>query len=491
MKNSISTKLFAVICFLIIFFVLFSSFFNINFLSKYYTYKKKSMLLSSYKTIDKMYKGNLDNIDLELELERLERSSNINIVIQDAEHIKYASAVRFFKDSSKELNIFSKENFNPNIIHEISDNGFAFKIIKDHRLKSNFLNLISVLNNGDILVLNTTLVAIEESSNIANKFFIFTGILTLILGGFLAFIISKRFTRPILQLNEIAKNMSKLDFSKKFYINSPDEIGELGFSINSLSSQLDRTISKLKFANRKLEKDLKRERQIDEMRKEFIANVSHELKTPLFLIQGYSEGLKLNINEEEKNFYCDVIMNETTKMNKLVKQLLELSKLESGSLKLEKKSFDIFLLINKAVNQFKTSLHEKNLHIIIPDENNVQVYADMDRIEQVLVNYLTNAIDHVDDKKQIKISLNIHDDKVRVYVFNSGKHIPNEEMDKIWVSFYKLDKARTRAYGGTGLGLSIVRSIQLLHNNSYGVKNVKDGIVFWFEIDKYTKKEDR
>ncbi|WP_336296752.1 sensor histidine kinase [Clostridium ganghwense] len=442
--------------------------------------------------INEIYKGNLEDISLQLEI--LERSSGIHITIQNMNSIKYDSSHKFFNNNLKNRKIpyekiipYKKTvDLIPNI-HKIPAEKYIFRVTKDPRLKTNFLNLISVLNNKDILILSTPLVAIQESADIANNFFLFTGILTLIIGGILAFILSKRFAKPILELNNIAKKMSVLDFSKKYDVKSNDEIGELGDSINSLSSQLDKTISDLKFANDKLEKDLERERKIDEMRKEFIANVSHELKTPLFLIQGYSEGLKLNITEDEneRNFYCDVIMNETTKMNKLVKQLLELSQLESGNLKLEKNSFDIYSLLDTVINKFKAVLDDKEISIDIPAKDNIMVYADRDKIEQILVNYTTNAINHVDDKKQIKIVMDTIKTKVRISIFNSGKHIPEESIDEIWTSFYKVDKARTRAYGGTGLGLSVVRSIQNLHNNAYGVMNTDDGVVFWFELDKY------
>lgn len=486
MKGSIRKKLFLSIFSLICFFVLFSWIFNTIFLGKYYMHKKKLKLTNYYESIDKIYTGNL--LDIELELERLERFGGVHITIFNNKVLKYDSKLSnlSYRDLKRKLpflqfndgNIDYKKLYNGEII---------FKTAKNNKLKSNFLNLIAVLNNKDIIILNIPVAAIQESSDIANDFFVFTGILTLIIGSIVTIIFSKRFTEPILKLNSIAKDMCKLDFSKKYKECTDDEIGQLGNSINSLSSQLDKTISELRFANIKLENDLQRERQIDEMRKEFIANVSHELKTPIFLIQGYSEGLKLNVNEneEDKDFYCDVIMSETSKMNKLVKQLLELSQLESGYFKLEKSQLDIFKLTDRVVSKFKGILQENQITVINNVDMNLDVYGDLDRIEQVLVNYISNAIRYIDNEKQIKISSEINNEKVKISVFNTGKHISKDSLEKLWISFYKVDKARTRAYGGTGLGLSIVRSIQNLHGNAYGVENVDKGVTFWFEIDKF------
>ena len=236
----------------------------------------------------------------------------------------------------------------------------------------------------------------------------------------------------------------------------------------------------------KLTEDIERERRIDKMRKEFISSVSHELKTPIALIQGYAEGLKLNVNEDEenRNFYCDVIMDEAGKMNRLVKDLLDLSQIEAGYFRLEKTVFDISFLVDHVLDKYRPILLEKGLKVDVEKKENVAVNGDIVRIEQVLVNLLNNAINHVDDSKLIKITVTTRNEKIRVSVYNSGKTIPEESLDKIWTSFYKVDKARTRAYGGTGLGLSVVRAILELHRNAFGVENHINGVTFWFEVDR-------
>jgi len=313
-----------------------------------------------------------------------------------------------------------------------------------------------------------------------------TGIFIAILGSIWAFLFSKKFTQPILEVNNVARNMAKFDFSEKCKVRGKDEIGQLGQSVNYLSGELNTAITELNVKNKKLEDDIEKERKIDEMRKEFVSSVSHELRTPLSVIQGYAEGLVSNVaeSEEDRKFYCDVIMKEADKMNKLVKDLLNLSQIESGYFHIEKSEFNINSLIEYVLNKYKAIFAEKDIEMQFELGESIIICGDMVRIEQIITNYLNNAINHVDSNKIIKISQIVNKDKIKISIFNSGKHIPEESREKIWNSFYKVDKARTRAYGGYGLGLSIVKALAELHNNAYGVENIEGGVIFWFEVDK-------
>lgn len=484
---SIRTRLFLTISCLIVFFVAFSLLLNSRYLGKYYISQKRESLIESKQLIEGIYKGNPE--DIALELENLERNRGMNISILSSDNtLKYDSSVRIFTPGDRRLPA-NRPLFRRSLEPEmpfLAKGDFIIDIKPDPRLQTEFLRLISRLGNGELLILSSPLAAVNESTAIANRFFLFTGLITIVIGGIAVFFYARRFTKPILDLNDIAQRMSRLDFSKKYTVASGDEVGQLGSSINSLSDQLDRAISELTEANDKLRQDIKHERRLDKMRKEFVSNVSHELKTPIALIQGYAEGLKLNINEDEenRNFYCDVIMDETEKMNRLVRDLLDLSQIESGNLKLEKTVFDVSAMVDYLLEKYKPILTEKELTLGMEKDENISVYGDYARIEQVLINYLNNAINHVDDRRIIKVAVTNCGDKVRVSVFNSGQNIPGESIDKIWTSFYKVDKARTRAYGGTGLGLSVVKSILELHQNAYGVQNKSDGVMFWFELDK-------
>jgi signal transduction histidine kinase len=470
---------------------------NTNFLERYYMDHKKSQLLDIAGQIDSIYKGNPD--DITLEMDKLESKSALTVIILDDNFVlKYPDFdySRFGmsqpnKDVMPGPRIEGRLEAGLEYIknnRELLDNHDVFALTKDNRLSINFLNLFTRLDNGDYLVLTTPLTAIKESADIANRFFFFSGLITILIGLIAAYLFSRRFTSPIRGLNSIAQKMSKLDFSEKYPVTSNDEIGELGNSINSLSDQLDKAISDLTRANQKLQADIEYERSLDEMRKEFVSSVSHELKTPIALIQGYAEGLKLNVVEDEdsKNFYCDVITDEAHKMNLMVRDLLDLSQYESGTFKIERGEFELLTLLDHVVNKYQPIFQEKKV-AVQTDWGNLDeellVNGDMMRIEQVLVNYINNALNYMDERRQLSISLHTMHDKARVSVWNSGNPIPDSAKEKIFDSFYKLDKARTRAAGGSGLGLSIVRAIQLQHNNDFGVFNRDEGVEFWFEID--------
>ena len=225
------------------------------------------------------------------------------------------------------------------------------------------------------------------------------------------------------------------------------------------------------------------------MRKQFISDVSHELKTPISLIQGYAEGLVENVNSDEENrkFYAEVILDEANKMDKLVKRLLELMKLEYEDRKFNDNKFDIVELINEVIRNSKVILTEQNIDVEFKEEKPIYAYADDFYIEQVITNYFTNAIKNVSEiegKKRIKIAIKRgkEEGKLRVTVFNTGKKIDEENLNRIWTRFYKVDEARTRSKGGTGIGLALVRAIMMKYKSMYGVSNKKDGVEFYFEV---------
>lgn len=223
--------------------------------------------------------------------------------------------------------------------------------------------------------------------------------------------------------------------------------------------------------------------------KSFISDVSHELKTPIALIQGYSEGLIENVNTDEENrkFYAEVILDEINKMDKLVKQLLELMKLEYGKREFNNKDFNIVELENEVIRKSKVMLEEKNIKVEFKEDKEINVFADDFLIEQVLTNYFTNAIKNVREvgkNKYIRVSneINIEKGIVRIKVFNTGENIKEEDLIRIWNRFYKADESRHREDGGTGIGLSFVKAVMNNYEQDYGVINKEDGVEFYFEL---------
>lgn len=318
------------------------------------------------------------------------------------------------------------------------------------------------------------------------RFLAYVGLAALAGGSILIYFTTKMVVSPILSLTNLSERMSNLDFDAHYTGNASDEIGVLGHSMNLLSQRLKETVGELKTANLKLQKDIEEKTQIDEMRKEFIANVSHELKTPIALIQGYAEGLTEGMAQdpESRDYYCEVIMDEANKMNKMVKQLLTLSALESGNDAPVMERFDLTELIRGILSSAQLMIGQNGAEVEFFREEPCFVWADEFKIEEVVTNYLNNAINHVQGERRIRIDIEAAQDEVRVTVFNTGNPIPEEDLPNLWTKFYKVDKARTRAYGGSGIGLSIVKAIMDSHHKECGAENVEGGVVFWFTLER-------
>ena len=371
----------------------------------------------------------------------------------------------------------------PDVIEE--GKNYRIQSTEEGESSRKYYELFATLSSGGTVLIRMSVENFQESISISNKFYLAVGIVLLILTTLTIILITRRYTQPVLQLADISKKMSELDFETKYRGHRKDEIGILGESMNELSEKLEQTITELKNANVELHRDIKQKEEIDEMRKEFISNVSHELKTPIALIQGYAEGLQEGImdNPQDLQYYCDVIVDEAGKMNQMVRQLLNLIQLEQGKDVVQMERFDVTSVIQGVMDSMKIKCDELGVEIDFHKQEPVYVWADEFQIEQVITNYLSNALHYVDENKEIKVKISSKDGIVRVSVFNSGNHISEEDKENIWVKFYKVDKARTREYGGNGIGLSIVKAIMERHEKNFGVENREGGVEFWFELD--------
>lgn len=338
-------------------------------------------------------------------------------------------------------------------------------------------------------MIRSPLESIRDSVKLSNRFLAYVGIMATMISTALIWFVTTRVTRPIMELKNISEEMTKLNFEKKYESRGQNEIDLLGEHMNALSATLEKTISELKTANNELMRDIEKKEQIDEMRKEFLSNVSHELKTPIALIQGYAEGLKECINDdtESRDFYCDVIMDEAGKMNMMVRKLLDLNQLESGNDVITMERFDITALINNFIVSADILVSQNGVHLRVDDSAPIYVWADEFKTEEIVRNFFSNAINHVNGEKIIEIKYRLiegeNNSKVRISIFNTGEPIPEESLPHIWEKFYKVDKARTREYGGSGVGLSIVKAIMESMNQQYGVINYTNGVEFWFELE--------
>ena len=345
-------------------------------------------------------------------------------------------------------------------------------------------------DNKTIFLISIPLASIRDSVALSNRFLAYVGSMALIIGSLFIYFTTKRITTPILQLANLSEKMSSLDFEAKYTGNEKDEIGVLGNSMNQLSDKLKDTIGQLRSANEELQKDIAEKVKIDEMRKDFIANVSHELKTPIALIQGYAEGLTEGLAEdpESRDYYCEVIMDEANKMNKMVRQLLNLTALEFGNDDLQLECFDLTELIRGVIGSAGILIQQKQANVKLETFDTIHVYADEFKIEEVITNYLNNALNHLGGEREIIITAEENGKEALVTVFNTGQSIPEEDLPKLWTKFFKVDKAHTREYGGSGIGLSIVKAIIDSHNKSCGVRNVDGGVEFWFTLDCYQEQ---
>lgn len=363
---------------------------------------------------------------------------------------------------------------------------YVIQQVRDRFAGMEYVESWGELENGCYFLIRTPLESIRESVSISNKFYFYVGIMIIVASGFVIWFVTKRITRPISELTLLSTKMSELDFDAKYQSHAGNEIDELGENFNRMSAQLEKTVSELKSANNELQKDIENKERIDQMRQEFLNNVSHELKTPIALVQGYAEGLKENISDdpESREFYCDVIMDEAAKMNKLVRNLLTLNQLESGRDEMTVERFDIVSLIRGVLQSMDIMIRQKEAKVSFRAEKPIYVWADEFKIEEVVTNYTSNALNHLDGDCEIEIRVLTEKDHVKVTVFNTGTPIPEADIPNLWNKFYKVDKARTREYGGSGIGLSIVKAIMEGLHQQYGVQNYDNGVEFWFTLDR-------
>lgn len=492
-KLSIQLKLFLWFSVLVISILLMFWLLNTTTLERYYLNYKEKSLIKTYSSIYNAYQNSMSSDKTAYEFEEIETNQNIDIVIKDREKFTVYSTS---KDFSNNIYLIANYTFltGTNYVQErlSGDSKYFTDTIRDKKTNSDFVALIGKLPNEYLIFIRTPMESIKESVIVTNRFLITIGIFSLIFSSLLAFIISKSFTKPITKLNEIAKNISELDFSKPYEITTYDEIGMLGKSINTLSKSLENKINELNEVNAELEKDIEQTSRISEMRSQFVSDVSHELKTPIALIQGYAEGLIDGIatTPEDQKYYLEVILDEANKMSTLTHDLLDLSNLEYGNNDLNITTFDICELISNTLKKNELLFNEQNLTIeFIHELNTINVVGDSFRIEQVITNYLNNAIKNVDENKILKVTITTNDNtnKTRIGVYNSGKHITNENLSRIWNKFYKVDASRTREQNGSGIGLALVKAIMEKHNCKYGVLNSENGVEFYFELNNAEK----
>lgn len=489
--HSIRFQFFAAISAIAVVFIGMLLLLNLFFYQDYYMLTRRSELRNAYQGIRSSYTGDMEEVATVLD--SYENRSAIRLAIVSADGVvQYSSFVAGEGSGQGGLQPdFDLRGYA--ILRSIAQNCNAETVARhNYQFLSvtlwdgdQYLCLVGKLDNTAerCLFAYVPYAFIEQNSSLNLVFLLIAGGAALLLCLVCGYFISRQFTRPLVNMAGVADRMGELDFSQKCQTGGSDEIDRLGQSLNRLSAYLEQTIGELKRSNEQLAQEIEEKERIDAMRREFIVNVSHELKTPIALIQGYAEGLTAGVADdpEDRKFYCDTIADEADHMNKLVMQLLSLSKLELGAEQTYLEDIDLHALCAEAVQKTAVLCEARGLAVQY-DDTQVTVRTDGDLLQQVLMNYLSNAIRYTEPGGRIEISAAQTEAGTRLTVFNAGEGLPEDELPKIWEKFYRTDRARTREAGGTGIGLSLVRAIADTLHGDCGAENVPGGIAFWFLV---------
>ena len=485
MKRSLKTQMMSLFIGLIVLMLVLLLVMNLWLLEPFYIKNKEKQFVVMYELLEEaVLKKDLADEEMIDELFQPAAKNNMFFLVANTmEQTVYSNVPKpeeltqqlyeFMLDqSSGEVNVLRKTD-SYEIIQTAIRNGGAGN-----------LQLRGSLGGGCYVIISSPLESIQESVALANRFMTYIGIVVIGLGVIMVWLFSKWLTDPILELAVLSAKMANLDFNAKYTSNITNEIGVLGQNYNIMSRKLETAITDLKTANYHLQKDIEKKEKLEKMRNDFFGNVSHELKTPIALIQGYAEGLKeIAEDPDSRDFYCDVIIDEAAKMNELVKNLLTLNQMELGDDNVEFSRFNLTEAISGVLQSMEIVAQTKNVNVIFRQKTPVFVMADEFKVEQIIRNYVSNAFNHVDGELVVEVRILVKDEKARVTVFNTGNPIPEEDIPRIWDKFYKVDKSHTREYGGHGIGLSIVKAIMDSFHQQYGVNNYDNGVEFWFELD--------
>lgn len=341
-----------------------------------------------------------------------------------------------------------------------------------------------ISENNKTIELYYSVDVINANTKTASNIVFIISLLILFLAVALTYFYTSAFIAPLERITGITKRMTRMEFDKSCPQFRIKELSELSENINALSASLELTLRDLQSKNKRLEKDIEREHDLEQMRKQFIANASHELKTPISIIQGYAEGIKCGAFDESPEEYCDIIIDEAQKMNNLVLRLLEMTHYDYGGFTPKCSLFNIRGFVEGYLGTRLRSIGALGIELEVDIDPHFEGYGDTQMLSDVLGNYISNAVSHCSGEKKIKITCKEHDSVFTVSVFNTGDNIAKDDLDHIWESFYRADKARSRANGRFGLGLAIAASAQEKHKQKYGVINRENGVEFWFNIAK-------
>lgn len=451
-SNSLKVQIWKYLSIFSIFILSFLWLFQVLFLNKFYEFSKIKQLDNTINLIKESYNNN----SLYSNIDNYAEDNGICIQIFTDKKIIYDSQI--FNKGCMPKNVDYRDVFIKSSLDKET-----YKLINP-RFNNEVLLKAIKLNSNTYAFLSSSLQPLDGAVEIIKKELVIVSIMVLLFSFLIGYFISKKLSKPIEKINKTAKIMAQGDYENAYFF-----IDENILELNELVATLNQTNDELT--------------KIDELQKEILANVSHDLKTPLTMIKAYAEMVrdltyKDDIKREDN---LNVIIEETDRLNLLVNDIIELTKINNDLQNLNITEFDLVELINSIINRF--SIMDANF--VFKNKLPIIVKADKIRIEQVIYNLIINAINYTGKDKKVIINLKENDKYVHVEIKDTGKGIDEEDLKLIWKRYYKVDKKYRREKKGSGIGLSIVENILKKHKFNYGVNSIKNkGTTFYFDIDK-------
>ena len=367
------------------------------------------------------------------------------------------------------------------LLNSLDDSKSKIIVLNNYKKNGYDLHLVGKTKDG-YAIISTSIESIKKDAKTTTIVIFLTSLITLLILLVLSYFISKLFSKKINEIKEVTDDITALKFNKKINVTTNDELGDLFNNVNIMSKRLEDNIKELNKANIKLKEDLIEKEKQENSRKKLIANISHEFKTPLTIISGYSQLMLSEAKDEEDKKNLNVMISEAERLSDLVHEFLELSKLESGNIKLNKEMVDINTIIKNEIDKLDVDIKNKGVNVTLKLCKEAELFVDKREFTKVIENLLTNAIKFTKGDKRIVVKTYVKDEYFYYEVYNSGDTIKESDMENIFNSYYK-DKS-TRNKKGTGLGLTIVKVVVDLHNGECFVKNTSDGVKFTIKIKK-------
>ncbi len=457
---------------------------SILFMEPYYLHKVERSLINAYYIMEKQGQLDLDTVST------LEES-NLSIIVADREtmQVLYNSQMpdQFMRDMEQRILPFILDHA------MASDTGYNINTDELFRettsgVRNSGVRRVTLGGITDLYILDisTSYASISQATGISVQFSLLVGLMVMVLAVVAYSRMASSLLRPVGQITSVANQIAHLDFSQKCDADMGGELGVMAESVNTMSDTMQTYIAQLQAANEQLKSDIQQKKEQEDARKNLVSNLSHDLKTPIGLIAGYADGLRQGMakTDAEVREYCDVICDESDRMMAMILRMMELFRLESGTVQLEQEEFDLADLLDYEKEIFAMEIDRAGIDFTADYGSSLYVTTDYFSAEQVLTNYMQNAISHMNSGKALRLWVTEQETAYRVSVFNTSAPIPEEELPRLWDSFYRLDKSRERSRRESGLGLSIVKSNMELLGGGYGVENTDGGVRFWAEFPK-------